>query len=96
MKDKGMPFGSKGPEDGKDEKSSANDLDGAKGGGMKHVVSPGADDMEKKKHMMMIALLRAAQGGAPGGMPMGGAPMGGAPPMGGPQMPPMMGGGGGY
>ena len=88
MKDqKGMPFGAKGPEEGKEGSSPANELNGVKGGGMKHVVSPGADDMERKKHMMAIAMMRAmagGQGGAPmGGPPMGGPPMGGGMPMGG-------------
>lgn len=96
MKDhSGMPFGAKGPEDGKESSSPGNELNGAKGGGMKHVVSPGADggnDAENKKHMMLIAMIRAMQGGAPGGAPMGSPTMGG-PPMGG-GMP--MGGGGGY
>lgn len=88
-KDDGMPFGSKGPEDGKEESNTPNKLDGAKGGGMKHVVSPGADDEQRKKHMMAIAAMRAMMGG--GGSPMG-APLMGGPPMGGGM--PM--GGGGY
>ena len=41
-KDQGMPFGSKGPEGMDPNQDKANDLGGAKGPGMKHVVSPGA------------------------------------------------------
>lgn len=95
MKDHGMPFGSKGPE-GEMQDGNPNQLNGAKGGGMKSVVSPGSQmggqQMgggmdEQKKHMLIMALMRAqqAQGGQP---PMGGQPMGGQMPMGG--------GGGGY
>jgi hypothetical protein len=84
MKNQGMAFGSKGPEGGDKSEDKANELEGAKGGGMKHVVSPGADggqDMQnQKKHMMMIALLRAMQAGQGGSAP-GGAPMGGGSPM---------------
>ena len=78
MKDQGMPFGSKGPE-GDKQTGEPNKLNGAQGGGMKHVVSPGAGQApggmdEQKKHMIMMALMRAAQGG--GQPPMGGQPMG--------------------
>lgn len=96
-KQDGMPFGARGPEGMDNGSSKANELGGAKGMGMKHVVSPGADgggmnpqdDMKKKMLMMLIAQAKMGQGGgAPmgGGQPMGGQPMGGAP----------MGGGGGY
>lgn len=92
---KSNPFGSKGPEGQENGDEKANELNGAKGGGMKHVVTPGADKGstmqdggmdEAKKRMMMIALMRAmAQGG--GQPPMGGQPMGGGMPMGGSQGP---------
>jgi hypothetical protein len=89
MKNQGMAFGSKGPEGGDKQASAANELGGAKGGGMKHVVSPGADGgspmgggmEDQKKHMMMIALLRAMQGGQGGAPPMGGGQPMGQPPM---------------
>ena len=89
MKHDGMPFGSKGPEGMDPNEDKANELGGAKGPGMKHVVSPGAmggSPMgggmdEQKKHMLIMALMRAQQGG--GQPPMGGAsPMGGGMPMG--------------
>lgn len=88
MKKNEAPFGSQGPEDHSEpdgDESPANELKGAKGGGMKHVVSPGADEAQKRKHMMMIAMMRAMH-----------PQMGGGAPMGGPSMPPMGGMGGGY
>ena len=83
----GRSFGSQGPEGYDEHESKPTELNGAKGGGMKHVVSPGADG-HQKKHQQAIAMIRAmlsSQGpGGPGGMP----PMGGAP-----AMAPGMGGG---
>ena len=88
----GMPFGSQGPE-GKDGIGGKEGMiGGAKGGGMKHVVTPGSNtgatmdpQEEAKKHMIMMALMRAAAQGQGGSQPMGGGqPMGGAPMPGGP------------